>query len=251
MSQAQGTPNDASKDAKGRFIVVGAGYAGLAASIELARRGHDVEVVEATKELTLKGDVLQIGSYATRIMSRWGDVMEKVLKISPEYPEMTYWDWKGEKLLDTPLPLEIGGSPIVFTNRALVQQIIYDYALSLGVKFRFSARVTRYFEENHSAGIYIGDQRLEADGVIAADGLHSVARGIVRGKPDVPKPSGGAIYRSWFPLDLLANDPLTKFLAESPRDEFHTWIGSNTHIIVQTNTKLRGVVVLFNHPGLC
>lgn len=182
-------------------------------------------------------------------MSRWGDVLEKTLKISPQYPEMTYWNSQGEKLLDTPLPLEIRGFPILFTNRALVQQFLYEHALSLGVQFQFGCRVSGYFETERTAGIITDhQQRLEADGIIAADGIHSVARGFVSKKTDQPKPSGGAIYRSWFPLELLDNEPSLKFLTESPRDEFHLWIGARIHIIVQTNSKLKGVVVLFNHP---
>ena len=183
-------------------------------------------------------------------MSRWGDVLEQALKISPQYPEMTYWNSKGEELLDTPLPLQIKGHPILFTNRALVQQILYEHALSLRVKVQFGCRVSSYFETEHTAGIHTDDQqKLEADGVIAADGIHSIARGFVSKKTDHPKPSDGAIYRSWFPLKLLEKEPSLKFLTESHRDEFHLWIGPRIHIIVQTNRELKGVVVLFNHPA--
>lgn len=39
----------------GRFIVVGSGYGGLATAIELCRRGHEVEIIEAAKQLTTQG----------------------------------------------------------------------------------------------------------------------------------------------------------------------------------------------------
>lgn len=43
---AQSTPS---------FIIVGAGYGGIATAIELARKGLEVEVYETVKELTQQG----------------------------------------------------------------------------------------------------------------------------------------------------------------------------------------------------
>lgn len=40
---------------RGNIIVVGSGYAGLSASIELRRKGFEVLVVESVKELTTQG----------------------------------------------------------------------------------------------------------------------------------------------------------------------------------------------------
>lgn len=40
---------------RGRFLVVGAGYAGLAAAVELQRKGFEVEVVESVNQLSTQG----------------------------------------------------------------------------------------------------------------------------------------------------------------------------------------------------
>ncbi|PNP73559.1 hypothetical protein FNYG_13104 [Fusarium nygamai] len=183
MSHDSSIPNGVPKGKKGRFIVVGAGYGGLAAAIELRLNGHDVEVIEATKNLTLKG----------------------------------------ERILEAPLPPTIGGFPVLFPSRGLVQQLIYNYAVELGVKFRFGFRVIQFHEDDDSAGVYIGGELLKADAVIGADGVHSKARQFVTGKADAPRTSGGAVYRAYFDLDLLANDPLTKHLVEADRDLFLLW----------------------------
>jgi NADPH-dependent 2,4-dienoyl-CoA reductase/sulfur reductase-like enzyme len=45
---------------KGRIIVVGAGYAGLATAIELTRKGFSVEVLEAAKKLTTQGQEVSL-----------------------------------------------------------------------------------------------------------------------------------------------------------------------------------------------
>ncbi len=52
MTEAKSTAND---PARGRILVVGAGFGGLAAAIELNRKGFEVEVMEAVEKLTTQG----------------------------------------------------------------------------------------------------------------------------------------------------------------------------------------------------
>jgi 2-polyprenyl-6-methoxyphenol hydroxylase-like FAD-dependent oxidoreductase len=40
---------------KGRILVIGAGYAGLATAIELTKVGYEVEVIESVKSLSTQG----------------------------------------------------------------------------------------------------------------------------------------------------------------------------------------------------
>lgn len=46
---------DVQAKSKGRYIIVGAGYGGLATALELNRKGFEVEIFEAAKELTAQG----------------------------------------------------------------------------------------------------------------------------------------------------------------------------------------------------
>jgi 2-polyprenyl-6-methoxyphenol hydroxylase-like FAD-dependent oxidoreductase len=55
--------NGATGKNKGRFIVIGAGYPGLATSIELVRKGFSVEVFESVKELTKQGQDFSLLSF--------------------------------------------------------------------------------------------------------------------------------------------------------------------------------------------
>lgn len=184
-------------------------------------------------------------------MSNWGNVLEEAVKISSSVPSLTYLDWKGTPIIESPLPQDFGGFPILYCKRGKIQRLMYEHAKSIGVNFRFGARITSYFEEEDKAGIYVETERITACAIIAADGIHSNARKIVTGKPATARTSGFAIYRTWFNLDTLSNDPLTRFYAESPKDEFHVWLGLNTHCIVMTNTKLRGVVLFCTHEVSC
>lgn len=184
-------------------------------------------------------------------MSKWGNVLEQAKQRASILPEMTFFDHKGNKVLTAPLPLDFEGFPILFTSRGEMQVLFYKYAVSIGIKFHFDSRITKYFEEDTVAGIYCGYERFEADGVISADGVHSLGRTIVTGHPQRPKGSGFAIYRAWFSLDDLANDPMTKHYSETDRDMFHVWLGTNTHAIVLTNIALRALVVFVTHKVCC
>ncbi|KAH6955727.1 hypothetical protein BKA56DRAFT_706811 [Ilyonectria sp. MPI-CAGE-AT-0026] len=240
-------PSQTATGQRGRYLVIGAGYAGLAVAIELRSKGFEVEVIEAVPELTTQGDIIQIGSNATRVMQGWGTILKDIQKDSAQPPAMTIWDQNGKELLTSPLPDSFDGSPVLFSNRGLIQTHIFNYAKSVGVKFRFGCRVNSYFETATEAGVKIGDEAITADGIIACDGIHSTARNYIMGQPRTARTSGFGVYRSWFSLDLLANHPLTKRFAESKEDEFHVWVGPDTHVILFTTISVRGAVIFCTH----
>ncbi|KIW90820.1 uncharacterized protein Z519_08603 [Cladophialophora bantiana CBS 173.52] len=232
---------------RGRLLVIGAGYAGLATAIELVQAGFEVEVVEAVSQLSTQGDMIQIGSNATRVMARWGNVVKEIQAISAQPPTMTLFDKDGVELLTAPLPSEFDGYPVLFSNRGYIQKSVFEYAQSIGVKFRFGSRVKSYFEDDTGAGIIVGDERIRADAIIACDGIHSAARKYLTGAQQLARPSGFAVYRSWFSLDRLANHPLTKRFTESKVDQFYVWIGTDIHVILFTTIAVRGAVVFVTH----
>ncbi|KAF4950242.1 hypothetical protein FGADI_8330 [Fusarium gaditjirri] len=95
-------------------------------------------------------------------------------------------------------------------------------------------------------GVIIGDERIEADAVIAADGIHSLARKHVIGIQQHPRTSGFAVYRTCFPLDLLVNDPLTKPLTETKEDVSRIWLDTDVHAIMfVTDFQVRFLTIRF------
>lgn len=160
---------------------------------------------------------------------------------------MTLHNSQGEVILEAPLPSDFDGFPILYSSRGHAQKVLYEHAVEIGVEFQFDARVSEYFEEDDHAGIRVGDERLTADGVIAADGVHSTARKYVTGKQEHPRTSGFAVYRAWFPLDALARDERTRHFTELKEDLFHVWIGADVHAILVINVALKGVTVFCTH----
>lgn len=180
-------------------------------------------------------------------MAKWGAVLTEAVKESAQPGEMTMFDNKGKVIIQPPLPTEIKGFPILYSNRGMLQRLLYEYATSQGIKFRFGSRVNQYFEEEDAAGVIVDGQRIEADGVIAADGIHSAARKHIIGVQQHPRTSGFAVYRTWFPLELLANDPLTKHYVAGNKDVFHVWLGTDIHAIMFISAAPKSAVIFCTH----
>lgn len=191
--------------------------------------------------------MIQIASNATLTMRKWGHILANIVKIAAQPDTLKIMDQAGKALLDQPLPPDYEGHPNCFSHRGMTQQWMYNYALSLGIEFQFSSRISEFFEDESSAGIIIDGQRHSADFVIGADGVHSKARNFVTGKPEKPQKSGFAVYRSWFPLENLVGNPRTEWIATSPKDLMMIWIGKDTHAIITTNVKLKSLTCFATH----
>lgn len=180
-------------------------------------------------------------------MKDWGNVLDQAVSDGAQATSMNIHDKWGKVLLKAPLPTEFSGFPVLYSNRGLLQRTIFEYANSLGIKFRLGARVKKYFDEEDRAGVYIEDERIEADAVIAADGVHSTARKHVIGIHQHPRTSGFAVYRTCFPLELLANDPLTKPFTEAKEDIFQVWLGTDVHAILFIIVSVQQAVIFCTH----
>lgn len=180
-------------------------------------------------------------------MKKWGGVVKELVATSSNPDILTIQDDKGEVLLLQPWQDDHNGNPNVWANRLRTQQMMYDEAVRQGVKFTFGARVTEHWEVDDKAGVYLNGERLSADAVIGADGVYSRTRTYITGSPDAPKGSGFAIYRSFFDLDRLLDDPLTHHLASPGKDSVLVWIGPDTHAIVNINAKTRTIGAFVTH----
>ncbi|KAL1618262.1 hypothetical protein SLS56_010626 [Neofusicoccum ribis] len=143
---------------------------------------------------------------------------------------MAIFDWKGNQIVEDPM----GYSPD-------------GYALSIGIKIHFSTPISKVFEEEDCAGVYVGDERIKAAGVIAADGVHSKVRRQILDDEGQTKPSGFAIYRSFFDMSRLLDDPRTRHFAEGKGDGIYLWIGTDVHAVVLPNKNLGKIGCFLTH----
>ncbi|KAH8731613.1 hypothetical protein GQ44DRAFT_746288 [Phaeosphaeriaceae sp. PMI808] len=213
-----------------RFIVVGAGFGGYAVRLNCS-----------------VSDVIIITANGSIVIEKWPAVLKDLDETSSKLKAITVMNSEGELILDQPWSETYNGHLNVWTSRAQLQKAMYAEAIRRGVKFTFGAKVSEHWEDGNKAGIYLNGEKLVADAVIGADGVYSGTRAYITEAPDHPQRSGFAIYRSWFPLDRLLDDPLTRHLASPGKDSTRVWIGPDQHAIVHINTSLRHVGAYITH----
>lgn len=214
-----------------RVIVVGAGFAGLAAAIECDRKGHHVTILDKVSELKPLGDIISFGQNAGRIFAKWPGVMEQFESIIHQSNSLTYHSWRGDAVTTQHFASELDTwGRRVNGHRAELHRIVFEHAKQRGIGIRVGRHVTGYFETESEAGVLCDDgDKYTADVVLAAEGVKSPGRRIVLRFDDKPQPSGYAIYRAWFSTEKLKENPLTRRFVEG--DSHNGWIGRDIHFL--------------------
>ncbi|MFE3203371.1 FAD-dependent oxidoreductase [Embleya sp. NPDC059237] len=183
-------------------LVVGGGIGGLGAAFALAREGLRVRVLEAAPEFGEVGAGLQLAPNCTRILHEYGLLDEaKRRGVVPE--AMVMFDAVDAVEL-TRLDLRDlerhYGFPYIVIHRSDLHALLLDACRRAGVDLATDSRVVEYRDEGPRPAVVLADGRVEdADVVIAADGLHSVARDRFVG--DAPVGSSYVAYRGAVPID--------------------------------------------------
>jgi salicylate hydroxylase len=84
-----------------KIIVVGGGFAGLSAAIALSKKGHEVVVLEATKEFQNSGGILSFYPNAFRILEGYGLYKTLVEECEIEIKVTRLRKYTGEVIAET------------------------------------------------------------------------------------------------------------------------------------------------------
>ncbi|MQY33806.1 3-hydroxybenzoate 6-hydroxylase [Streptomyces sp. RB17] len=184
-------------------IVVGGGIGGLGAAFSLTRQDTSVRLLERAPAFGEVGAGIQLAPNCTRILDDYGLLEEaKSLGVVPDAMimrdavdghELTRLDLRDlEKRYGYPYMVihrsDLHGLLLRACERAGVE-LITDAQVTSYENTDDGARVTRASGETHEAGV-----------VIAADGLHSVARKLL--VDDQPVSSAYVVYRGTVPAGL-------------------------------------------------
>lgn len=185
-------------------VVVGAGIGGLAAALELRARGIDVVVVEQAQMLRAVGAGIQLAPNATRVLDHLGVLADvEARAVSPD-AILVRSHKRGRVLHTTTLGSQVEqrfGYPYLHVHRADLLDALVA-ALPPGV-VRLGSRVTDVDDGTDTVRVTLtGGERLDADVLIGADGIHSAVRTALFG-PDHPTFSGYVCWRGLVPVERL------------------------------------------------
>ena len=128
----------------------------------------------------------------------------------------------------TPYAEQKYGYPYLHIHRADYHRILVSEAERLGVKICLGCTVT---DLDFSRGIVrLRDKSdFQADLILGGDGLKSICRETLLGRPDAPHPTGDLAYRIIINVEDMKRHPELRGLVERPAINY--WMGPHGHVV--------------------
>lgn len=164
-----------------RVIVVGAGIAGLSATINLVADGHNVTVIDRADQLRTGGSPIDIRGEALEVTERM-DILESIYAHRIDMTErVQFVDSKGTTIAEVPPEVTNDSPDDIEIPRAGLLGILFHKATQ-SVPVRFGESIARL--QTTPAGVLVDFTSGATDRydlVVGADGMHSVTRRLAFG----------------------------------------------------------------------
>src|SRR5690606_25576168 len=182
-------------------VIVGGGIGGLSTAFALSRLGLRVRVLERSKEFGEVGAGIQLAPNCTRILDDYGLLdAAKARGVVPDRMVMRdAVDGSELTALDLRDLERKYGFPYLVIHRSDLHALFLDACRDTGVELLTEQRVVSYTQGSGKAAATTDTGTVhEAAVVLAADGLHSVARKLF--VDDEPVSSAYVAYRGTVPI---------------------------------------------------
>jgi 2-polyprenyl-6-methoxyphenol hydroxylase-like FAD-dependent oxidoreductase len=187
-----------------RILIVGGGIGGLVAAMRLAADGHDIVLREQVQEVRPLGVGINVLPHAVAVLARLG-LVESIADIAIETAELGYFNRHGQEIWREPRGRAAGYPvPQFSVHRGDLQVLLHNAAVSrfdrtairtgrklIGFEETASGRVQASFADREGRGI----ETIDADIMIAADGIHSTVRATLFPDEGPPKWNGAILWR--------------------------------------------------------
>jgi salicylate hydroxylase len=215
-----------------KVAIIGAGIGGLAAAGALRQRGVEVEVYERASALAEVGAGVQIGPNSFKVLRALG--LEQAVRAQAFEPTNRIslkWDdgsFRSRVPMQGVFEAEYG-APYLTAHRAdlhgILRSLVPDSTIRLGKQC-----VGVVSSQNNAVARFQDGTEIEADVVIAADGIRSSVRQQLFGA-DEPRFTEMMCWRCMVPMEFVPKrvGPGDSVILE-PGEHF-AWLGPNGHVI--------------------
>ncbi len=184
-----------------RVLIIGGGFSGMSAAIQLRRQGVEVDLVEIDPGWRSYGAGISLGGATLRAFRTLG-ILDAFLQQGSATDGVHICLPHGPKVAELPTP-RIAGADVPGGGailRPVLARILADATRAAGAKVRLGCTFTHLQQDAEGVEVSFTDgQRQRYDLVIGADGLYSEVREALF--PEAPKPrySGQAVWRAVLP----------------------------------------------------
>ncbi|WP_454908466.1 FAD-dependent oxidoreductase [Variovorax gossypii] len=184
-----------------RILIIGGGFSGMSAAIDLRRRGAEVDLVELDPSWRNYGAGISLGGATLRALRQLG-VLEAFLREGSATDGVRLCLPHGVQVSEIPTPRIAGpdvpgGGAIL---RPVLARILADATRASGANVYLGCTFSTLQQDSEGVDVHFTDgRRGRYDLVIGADGLYSNVRAALF--PDAPAPrySGQAVWRAVLP----------------------------------------------------
>ena len=210
-------------------LIAGAGIAGLASALALAKVGIASTILEQAPALTEIGAGLQLSPNATRILARLG-VLDALAREASRPSGIRVRNARGRTLSMLPLgdAERRWGSPYLVAKRALLQRVLHEAAsvepsitLHLGIALAGFGTTPDGVAVSAKQGLL--GRSFAAAALIGADGVRSTVRRKLAASGDQPRDTGRTAWRATVAAADVAPD--------LRGTETGLWLGRDAHLV--------------------
>lgn len=217
-----------------KVAIIGAGMGGLACAAALRRHGADVAIYEQAEAFKRIGAGIQMTPNA--VMALRGLGLEEALRaVAFEAVQGHNREALSGEITNV---IELGasivkrcGAPLLTLHRGDLHSVLLS-AVPQDI-IHMKHRLTAYSQRGGAVHLqFENGAQVEADCVIAADGVHSIMREQMLGR-EAPRFTGKVAYRATFPAALIGDLQI---------DDRCKWWGADRHIVIYYTTRQRSEI---------